>query len=73
MHKAPSITRRFSMELPLTKHCPNLAMQFQMVRERPVSQVSGVEIRYLPQQKQKQLRADEYDQTAVALHTCVNE
>ena len=36
MHKAPSITRRFSMELPQTKHCPNLAMQFEMVRERPV-------------------------------------
>ena len=53
--------------------CPNLAMQFRMVRARSVSQVSGVEIRYLPKQKQKQLGADEYDQTAVALHTCLNE
>ena len=59
--------------LSLTKHYPNLVMQFQMLRARPVSQVSGVRIRYLPQQKQKQLRADEYDQAAVALHTCVNE
>lgn len=48
-------------------------MQFQMLRARPVSQASGVGIRYLPQQKQKQLGADEYDQTAVALHTCVTE
>ena len=48
-------------------------MQFQMVTARQISQVSGVEIRYLPQQKQKQLGADEYDQTAVALHTCLNE
>lgn len=48
-------------------------MQFQMVRARPVSQVSGVEIRYLPQQRQKQLEADEYDQAAVGLHTCVNK
>lgn len=59
--------------LSLTKHYPNLVMQFQMLRARPVSQASGVGIRYLPQQKQKQLGADEYDQTAVALHTCVTE